>query len=557
MGDWVNEEELDIRDGYRWSDDSRSLAYWQFDTSGVGEFTLVNTAGGTYPVLQQFAYPKVGTRNSAVRIGVVAASGGRTRWLKLPGDPREHYVSRLEWAKGAGQLVVHRLNRLQNTLDVFLAEARTGEVAAWWQDRDEAWVSVRDAPRWTRDGQTMVILSERGGWQQAYAVSRADRSTRLLTPSAADVISLLSTDAKDEWLYYLASPDNATQRYLFRSRLDGSGATERVTPAAQPGTHSYSISPDGSFAFHTYSTFNQPPVTRLVRLPSHEVVRLLEENRALREKNADLGPPGEFLTVAAGDGVTLDGWMIKPKAFEPGGKYPVVVFVYGEPASVTVTDNWGGSRTLFHRALAEAGFAVVSFDNRGTPAPKGRAWRKVIYGAVNVLAAKEQTTALQNLLRERPYLDASRVGVWGHSGGGANTLNLMFRSPETYQVGVSLAPVVDQRLYDTIYQERYMGLPAQNPDGYRDASPITHAAGLRGKLLLVHGAADDNVHYQHSEQLINRLIELQKPVDLMVYPSGTHALSEGKGYALHRHRLIAHYFVKHLAPAPPAIPGGG
>jgi dipeptidyl-peptidase-4 len=407
-------------------------------------------------------------------------------------------------------------------------------------------VSVRDAPRWTRDGQTMVILSEREGWQQAYAVSRADRSTRLLTPSAADVISLLSTDAKDEWLYYLASPDNATQRYLFRSRLDGSGATERVTPAAQPGTHSYSISPDGSFAFHTYSTFNQPPVTRLVRLPSHEVVRLLEENRALREKNADLGPPGEFLTVAAGDGVTLDGWMIKPKAFEPGGKYPVVVFVYGEPASVTVTDNWGGSRTLFHRALAEAGFAVVSFDNRGTPAPKGRAWRKVIYGAVNVLAAKEQTTALQNLLRERPYLDASRVGVWGHSGGGANTLNLMFRSPETYQVGVSLAPVVDQRLYDTIYQERYMGLPAQNPDGYRDASPITHAAGLRGKLLLVHGAADDNVHYQHSEQLINRLIELQKPVDLMVYPSGTHALSEGKGYALHRHRLIANYFVEHL-----------
>ncbi|MBM3854770.1 MAG: S9 family peptidase, partial [Verrucomicrobia bacterium] len=185
------------------------------------------------------------------------------------------------------------------------------------------------------------------------------------------------------------------------------------------------------------------------------------------------------------------------------------------------------------------------------------AWRKVIYGAVNVLAAREQATALQNLLRERPYLDAARVGVWGHSGGGANTLNLMFRSPETYQVGVSLAPVVDQRLYDTIYQERYMGLPAQNADGYRDASPITHAAGLRGKLLLVHGAADDNVHYQHSEQLVNRLVELQKPVDLMVYPSGTHALSEGKGYSLHRHRLIAHYFVRHLAPTPPPAPGGG
>ena len=553
-GDWVNEEELDIRDGFRWSDDSRSLAYWQFDTAGVREYQLLNTTAGLYPEVTRFPYPKVGTQNSAVRIGVVAASGGRTRWMNLPGDPREHYVARISWVKNASELVLHQLNRLQNKLQVFLGDARSGKVSLLFDDADQAWVSVREAPQWTHDGTTLLIISERAGWQQAYAVSRLDRNVRLLTPQAVDVISLVGPDATDEWLYYVASPDNATQRYLHRVRLDGSGMTERLSPAQMPGTHRHVLSPDGRFSFHTYSTFDRPPVTSLVRLPSHEMVRSLEDNRELRDKLADGLRPTEFFSATAAEGVKLDGWMMKPKDFDARKQYPVIVFVYGEPASVTVTDAWGGGNALFHRTLADAGYIVLSMDNRGTPAPKGRAWRKMIYGEVNVLSAEDQTAALKNLLRQRPYLDATRVGVWGHSGGGANTLHLLFRSPETYHVGVSGAPVTDQRYYDTIYQERYMGLPDKNVEGYRKGAPITYAEGLKGKLLLMHGAADDNVHYQNSELLVNRLVELGKQFDLMVYPNGTHAITEGKGYTLHRYRQIARHFLTHL-PAGGRAPG--
>jgi dipeptidyl-peptidase 4 len=259
-----------------------------------------------------------------------------------------------------------------------------------------------------------------------------------------------------------------------------------------------------------------------------------------------LQPPVEFLTVDIGDGVVLDGWMLKPDAFDPAQRYPVIVFVYGEPAGQTVLDRWGGGRTLFHRALADAGYIVVSFDNRGTPAPKGAAWRKIIYGSVGDLSSREQAAAIRALTARHAYLDGTRVGIWGWSGGGTNTLNAMFRFPEVYKVGVSVAPVPDQRLYDTIYQERYMGLPQENAKGYRLGSAIHFAEGLQGKLLIIHGTGDDNVHYQGTERLVNRLIELGKPFDMMAYPNRSHSISEGPGTSAHIYKLIARYFLEHL-----------
>jgi dipeptidyl-peptidase-4 len=209
-------------------------------------------------------------------------------------------------------------------------------------------------------------------------------------------------------------------------------------------------------------------------------------------------------------------------------------------------DRWGGGRTLFHRALAEAGYIVVSMDNRGTPAPKGAAWRKIVYGTVGDLSSKDQAAAIRALASRHAYLDAGRIGIWGWSGGGSNTLNAMFRFPDVYKVGVSVAPVPDQRLYDTIYQERYMGLPQQNAEGYRIGSPIHFAEGLKGRLLVIHGSGDDNVHYQGTERLVNRLVELGKPFALMVYPNRSHAISEGPGTTAHVYRLVARYFLEHL-----------
>ncbi len=276
----------------------------------------------------------------------------------------------------------------------------------------------------------------------------------------------------------------------------------------------------------------------------------MEDNAALRANVSGLlSAPTEFFKVDIGDGVTLDGWMMKPPHFDPAKKYPLLVFVYGEPAAQTVLDEWSAGN-YFQRVAAAAGYVVVSFDNRGTPAPKGRAWRKIIYGAIQPVIVKDQTAALQAFLRAHPFADASRVALWGWSGGATSTLSLMFRAPDLYQVGMAVAPVPDLRLYDTIYQERYMGLPLQNVEGYRNSSAINFAEGLRGNLLIVHGSGDDNVHYAGSELLLNRLIELDKPVDFMEYPNRTHAIYEGAGTRLHLYSLLLRYLEEHIPPAP-------
>jgi dipeptidyl-peptidase-4 len=400
-------------------------------------------------------------------------------------------------------------------------------------------------------GRFVTWTSEKEGWRHLYRVALDGSGDQLLTKFEADVIDVVSVDVAGGWAYLIASPNSATERFLYRTRLDGRGAVERVTPAGAHGTHAYRISPDGRWALHTFSSADVPPRVDLVTLPEHRVVRTLADNAALAGKAAPLlTPRTEFFSVDVGGGVVLDGSMIAPAGFDPARRYPAIVYVYGEPASQTVVDRWGGQRTLFNRALANEGYLVLSFDNRGTPAPKGTAWRKVVYGTVGDLSSKEQAAAVRAFAASHPFVDRDRLGVWGWSGGGSNTLNVMFRFPEVFKVGVSVAPVPDQRLYDTIYQERYMGLPQDNVEGYRLGSPINFVDGLKGNLLVIHGSGDDNVHYQGTERLVNRLVELGKPFDLMAYPNRTHAISEGPGTSLHVHTLIARYFLDHLPPGP-------
>ena len=549
-GDWVNEEEFSIYDGFKWSPDGRSVAFWQFDTSGVERFTLINNTADLYPKIFQFPYPKPGTTNSAVRVGIVPAAGGPTVWVKSAEPLRDHYIPRMEWADER-TLVVQNMNRLQNRNDVLLADAATGEVRRVLRDEGKAWVEEMDEVAWLAGGREFVWVSEKDGWRHAYAVKRDGSGERLLTKFEGDLASIRAVDSAGGNLYFIASPANATQRYLYASRFDGDGTVRRITPDNQPGTHSYDISPDSRWALHTWSSFQSPPKTEIITLPDHRSVRMLVDNSALASKAAPIiDPPVEFLKVPVDDGVILDGYMLKPKAFDATRKYPVVVFVYGEPAGVMVNDAWGGANMLFLRSLASQGYVVACFDNRGTPALKGAAWRKVVYGSVGELSSKEQAAAVRALTAQRAYLDPARVAIWGWSGGGSNTLNAMFRYPDVYQVGVSVAPVPDQRLYDTIYQERYMGLPGENDKGYRAGSPIHFAEGLRGKLLIIHGSGDDNVHYQGTERLVNRLIELKKPFDMMVYPNRSHSISEGPGTSLHVYSLIARYIVEHLPPGP-------
>ena len=548
--DWVYEEEFGVRDGFRWSPDGRSLVYWQFDTTGVGIFSLINNTDSLYPVITKIPYPKAGTANSAVRVGVVSAEGGATQWIKTEGDPRNTYLARIGWID-ASTVSIQQLNRQQNRNDFLTADIKTGAVKRVFRDESKSWVDIVEEVPWIDGGRTFLWMSERDGWQHVYRVPREGGDGQLITKFAADVTDIAGFDEKDGWLYFRASPDNAGQRYLYRSKLDGSGAPERVTPVAQPGTHRYDVAPGGKLAFHTYSQFDRPPVTDVVELPSHKVVRTLTDPSAVVAKLQPLlRTPVEFFRIDIGEGVVLDGYMLKPSTFDATKKYPVISHVYGEPAGQTVNDAWGGGGMLFHRALAEAGYIVLSVDNRGTPAPRGADWRKVVYGTVGDLSSKDQAAAIRALTAKYPFLDRDRIGVWGWSGGGTNTLNAMFRFPDVYQVGVSVAPVPDQRLYDTIYQERYMGLPQENVEGYKVGSAINFAEGLQGKLLVVHGSGDDNVHSQGTERLINRLIELGKPFDSMIYPNRSHSISEGTGTTVHVYKLIARYFVQHLPPGP-------
>ncbi len=550
MSDWVYEEEMGLRDGFRWSPDGTRIAYWHFDMTGVRTFLLINDTDSLYPFVTPIQYPKVGTTNSAVTAGVVSADGGPTTWLQIPGDPRENYLPYLEWV-GPGELLAQRINRLQNSNQVTLIDAATGVSRIIFTERDAAWLDLVDEVPQLRDGRRFLWLSERDGWRHAYLVSRVDGTMTLLTPGESDVMSVAALDEAGGFLYYYASPTNATQRYLWRARLDGMGAPQRVTPASDQGTNNYTIAPNASWAFRVRSTIDTPPVTELVALPAHRVVRVLAGNDSVVARVAKtLTRPTEFFQVTLSNGATLDGWMLRPRDFDSTRTYPLLMHVYGEPAGQTVNDAWGGSNRLWHQALADLGYIVASVDNRGTPAAKGREWRKVVYGQIGVLSSAEQADAVRTLTTSRRYLDPKRVGIWGWSGGGSSTLQAMFRYPDVYQVGMSVAPVPDQLLYDTIYQERYMGLPDANAAGYEAASPITHAAGLRGRLLLVHGSGDDNVHYQGSERMVNRLIALGKPIDFMVYPNRSHCICEGAGTTLHVYSLLTRYLVDHLPAGP-------
>lgn len=544
--DWVYEEELSLQDGFRWSPDSASIAYWQLDTAGVRSFHLLDNTAGLYPILTTFAYPKVGDTNSAVRVGVVSAAGGETQWMVIPGDPRNHYIARMDWADNADELIVQQLNRLQNTNLVMLAEAKTGVARTILTERDDAWVEVSSELRWLDDGKKFTWLSERDGWQHLYSAPREGGKAKRLTSGEFDVVDVVGLDEAHDWVYYIASPESPLQRYLYRVGLDGHGRT-RITPSDQPGTHSYQVSPDGAWAMHTYTKAGTPRRIDLVSLPEHKSMRMLSENREQRAAVEALSQqPIEFFRIDVGEGVTLDAYCIKPPAFDPTKKYPLLFHVYGEPWGQTVADRWGGNNHLWHLMLAQKGYLVMSVDNQGTKSPRGRDWRKIIYRQIGILASREQAAAARAILAERPYVDPTRIGIWGWSGGGSMTLNMLFRHPELYSMGMSVAPVPNQRYYDTIYQERYMGLPGDNTEGYRLGSPITHTAGLRGKLLLMHGTGDDNVHYQGAEALINEMIALNKPFTMMAYPNRSHSISEGENTTRHVYSLLTRYLQENL-----------
>ncbi|WP_266206211.1 S9 family peptidase [Pontibacter kalidii] len=555
--DWAYEEEFSARDGFRWSPDSKRIAYWQLDATQVKDYIMFDMLDGVYAKVIPVEYPVAGEAPSPYKIGVVDIHNAATRWMEIPGNPSNTYLPRMEWAASADELIVQQLNRKQNESILYLCDAANGKAKPIYKEQDEAWIDIMPSWDnsysyggwdWLSGGKEFLWASEKDGWRHLYRVSRDGKKENLITKGNYDVMEIAGVDEMGGYVYFLASPDNATQQYLYRTRLNGKGKAERLTPASQPGTHTYTLSPNAKYAQHRFSNHYTKPVSEWVSLPNHKATGG-ESAVAKALATADKAASGvEFIKVKTADGVEMDAWMAKPANFDPKKKYPIVFYVYTEPAGQTVTDTYGaGQNNLYKGNMAEDGYLYVSVDNRGTPAPKGRDWRKSIYRKVGQLNISDQAAAAKELLK-LPYVDAERVAVWGWSGGGSATLNLLFQHPDIYKTGISVAAVANQLTYDNIYQERYMGLPQENREDFVQGSPITHAKNLQGNLLYIHGTGDDNVHYNNAEQLINELIKYNKQFQFMPYPNRSHSISEGEGTNGHLSTLFTNYLKQYCPP---------
>jgi dipeptidyl-peptidase-4 len=553
--DWVYEEEFIIYDGFRWSPDGKSIAYWQIDASGVREFYMINNTDSLYPRIITIPYPKVGETLSSCRVGVVPVSGGETVWMKTPGDPRNNYIPRMEWAGNSEAISFQYLNRHQNKIEVMLGNQSTGEVRTVLTETDEAWLDVSlpdgavpgEIMKWMDGGNYFTWISERSGWRHIYMVSRDGKEIHPVTSGNYDINAFAAIDEKEGFLYFIASPDNPTQRFLYRIKLDGTGKPELLTPESN-GYHEYNISPDAKWAIHTWSDFETPETVELISLPKHKSVTELADNGRLKDAVKEIKKlPVEFFRVDIGDGVKLDGWMIKPYNFDKSKKYPVLFYVYGEPWEQTVLDQFGSLQYIWYLMLTQKGYIVISVDNRGTPAPRGREWRKCIYNQIGVLAPSEQAKAAR-IISEWDFIDKDRLAIWGWSGGGSMTLNALLQYPDIYNTGIAVASVPDLSLYDAIYQERYMQTLQTNTDGYMKGSPITYAENLKGNLLIIHGTGDDNVHYQGMEKLINEFVKYNRQFTMMAYPNRSHGIYEGEGTRMHLYTLMTRYLMDKMSP---------
>ncbi|MBM80579.1 MAG: peptidase S9 [Planctomycetaceae bacterium] len=553
-------EKPDERDVFyrdpRWSPDGNRIVFIESDETDVALRSILVPSDPSYPGVRTQRFARVGGAISALRVGVVDVEGKKTQWLPIEAPPDGFYLGQVDWALNSDEVLVETQSRFRDARTFLIADVDSGSTTPIFRETNEAWAVGSQGKNagliWVGDGQSFIVISEKDSWRHAFLCSRDGKEEELLlTPGEYDVIDRGAVDATNGWFYFYASPENGTQKYLYRVPLDGLGKLTRISPASQPGTHEYEFSPDAKWAIHTYSTLDTPPTVSLIELPNHRKVRVLENYSDTHAKMKLLrSQPTEFLTLDIGDGVTMDAWLMKPKDFDESKKYPVFIYVYGEPYAQTVLDKWGAAQSHFHRVVADLGYLVVSIDNRGTPAPKGAAWRRSIFGSLGPLSTEDQAAGLKELARRKPYVDLSRVAIWGWSGGVSNTLNAMFRKRDLYHVGIAVVPKPQPHLYNAWFQEIYMRTRELNPDGYRRSAAINFASGLKGDLLMITGSGETNTHIQIIEGLVDRLIELGKPFDYMVYPNRDHGLREGRGSEVHVRMLIIRYLLEHLPCGP-------
>ncbi|MDB4909916.1 MAG: family peptidase [Gemmatimonadetes bacterium] len=516
--DWVYEEELAIRDAFRWSPDSKKIAFWRFDQSPVPIFPMLDELSLAAKMIPE-RYPRPGDRNSKVTVGVVDVDSRATTWLHTG---EGEYIAAMAWA-GADSVAIQRMPRTQNQIDLLMLSASSGDGRTVLTERDSAWVDIDEqTPKWVSNGTMFLWASERSGWRQYYLYKRDGTLVGRVTRDGVDISSLAGVDEKRGYIYAIAAAPTPMQRQLFRYPLKG-GSEMRVT--TEPGSHRVSISPDGGAMVDIQSSAKLPGAATLVSLATGGARHVLEANAELRATLKGITRAPEFFQVPMPDGTKLNAFRILPPDFDVKRKYPVLMYVYGGPMSQTVVDDYGGDRYLWHEVLARKGVIVVSVDNRGTGA-RGSAFRHIVYEHLGIQESDDQIAAAK-WLGAQSWVDPERIGIWGWSYGGYMTAMTSFRGGSLFRAAISVAPVTDWRLYDNIYTERYMRTPAENASGYEEGAPLKYVQGLTASYLLVHGTGDDNVHPQNSIQLVDKLEGANKQFQFMVYPGRTHSISGG------------------------------
>ncbi|WP_026712629.1 S9 family peptidase [Flavobacterium daejeonense] len=546
--DWVYEEELMARDGFRWSPDGTQIAFWRVDTTETKFHLMINNTDALYPFTVPVEYPKAGEKPSAVKLGVITLADKKVNWLKIPGEADNNYLPRIQWLDSK-ELMAVQLNRKQNQVTLYRCNSNSGVANKVYQESSNTWIDVFDSSAGKYDsfpctvvdkGKAFLWSSDADGWMHIYKISVDGKKKDLITKVNFDTY-FLTYNKNTKCIYHLSSPSDATQRYLYETNLN-TKKTKRVTPSVFEGTNTYSFSSDAAYAVHTNSNINRNWNSRLLSLVEHKKI-------FPKEADVFVTPTRNFslkkFKVKTIDGVELDGIMAKPLDFDATKKYPLFFYVYGEPAASVANDvpYFNG----FISNLIPQGYIGIALDNRGTPVMKGTEWRKSIYKNIGIINARDQAMAAKEILKWN-FIDTTRVAVHGWSGGGTVTLNLLFQYPEIYKTGIAVAAVTDQHFYDNIYTERYMSLPSESEEAYAKASPVNHAKNLKGNLLYIHGTGDDNVHYKNAEVLINELVKYDKMFDLMIYPNRSHSINEGMGTRKHLNDTFMKYIIENCPP---------
>lgn len=538
MTDWVYEEEFSFTKAFFWAPDGKRIAYYRFDESHVKEFNMM-MYGTLYPEEYRFKYPKAGEENAFVSIHVYHLESQSTITIDA-GSEKDQYIPRIKWTQDPGILSFIRLNRHQNHFELMLADVRSGKASLLYEEKNKYYVDINDDLTFLKNHKGFILSSEQDGYKHLYHYDMKGKLIRQLTRGQWEVQRFYGINEQAGILYYTAFEDHPTRTHLYAVRLNG---TRRQKLTQADGTNTPAFSQGFKYFINNHSTANTPPHIS-IHQANGKLIKVLEDNQPLKQLAQDYGfQQRDFLVIPTSEGEQLNAWILKPQDFDPNKTYPLFMYVYGGPGSQTVVDRWDASNGPWFQMLTQMGYIVVSVDNRGTGA-RGEEFKKMTYMQLGKYEAIDQIEAAR-YLGSLDYIDATRIGIFGWSYGGYLSSLCLALGADVFSVAIAVAPVTTWRFYDTIYTERYMRTPQENPEGYDDNSPINHVDKMKGRLLLVHGSADDNVHYQNTMEMIDALVAANVDFDLMIYPNHNHSIVGGNA-RLHLYRKMTEFLQRNL-----------